>query len=45
MGVAGPNLGLVAGLSRAALPVGIGLGCKCNIGEEEKEILQAKLLD
>ena len=38
MGVAGPNLGLVAGLTRAALPVGIGLGANAILGRGERNL-------
>ena len=38
MGVAGPNLGLVAGLTRAALQVGIGLSANAILGRGEKNL-------
>ena len=38
MGVAGPNLGLVSGLTRAAIPVGTGLLANAVLGRGERNL-------
>ena len=43
MGVAGPNLGLVSGLTRAAIPVGIGLGANAILGRGERNLANQAL--
>tara|TARA_R100001082_G_scaffold39605_3_gene20824 strand:+ start:61 stop:885 length:825 start_codon:yes stop_codon:yes gene_type:complete len=43
LGVAGPNLGLVAGVTRAAIPVGIGLGANAILGRGERNLANQAL--